>query len=39
MSKVVKAVCKEKDSSCLCVLFKLLGRLIHVSGVVNVRCN
>ncbi|OXG23626.1 hypothetical protein J008_03696 [Cryptococcus neoformans] len=29
MSKVVKAVCRENDSSCLCVLFKLLGRLIH----------
>lgn len=33
MSKVVKAVCRENDSSCLCVLFKLLGRLIHVSSV------
>nr|KIR84226.1 hypothetical protein I308_05641 [Cryptococcus tetragattii IND107] len=29
MSKVVKAVCRERDGSCLCVLFKLLRRLIH----------
>ncbi|KJD99639.1 hypothetical protein I311_06774 [Cryptococcus gattii NT-10] len=29
MSKVVKAVCREKDGSCLCVLFKLLNKLIH----------
>lgn len=33
MSKVVKAVCRETDGSCLCVLFKLLKRLIHVSRV------
>lgn len=40
MSKVVKAVCRERDGSCLCVLFKLLRRLIHVSPVASpVECS